>query len=205
MSQEELKNLIGYKEDRVDVLKTKRQTLIDLENEISKSKLTKTIQTAFYNVKRFVLLFLTAVLLLIGFIGLIYPDLLFLNSSSYKIEFIDDYKSQYQNETSKNLEVSFKEVQGTTNYNIKTLERNIDDAVTETAVKKVRFSIRILAFLFLCMACLIWYISKLTKKIKNSDTVISKVVITNKEIIKDYELSIDEEIREINDLKKNLS
>lgn len=205
MTQEELKNLIGFKEDRVAVLKAKQQSLVDLENDISSSKFARTMQTAFYNVKRFFLLLLTVVFFLSGVIGLIYPDLLLLNSSKYKSNFVDDYKSQYQNETSKALEISFKEVQGNTNYNIKTLERNLDDAVTETAVKKVHFSIRLLAILFLIMAGMIAYISKLTLKLREGDAVISKVIVTNKEIIKDYELSIEDENREINDLKKKLS
>ena len=84
MTQEELKNLIGYKEDRVAVLQTKKQSLVDLESEISKSKLARTMQTAFYNIKRFFLLFVTVIFLLTGIIGLVYPDLLFLNSSKYK-------------------------------------------------------------------------------------------------------------------------
>ncbi|BCY29154.1 hypothetical protein [Flavobacterium okayamense] len=204
MTQEELKNLIGYKEDRVAVLQTKKQSLVDLESEISKSKLARTMQTAFYNIKRFFLLFVTVILLLTGIIGLVYPDLLFLNSSKYKSDFVEDFKTQYQNETSKALEISFKEAQGNSNYNIKTLERNIDDAITEIAVKNAHFSIRIIAFILLCLAGFLWYISKLTKKLKESDEVISKVIVTNKEIIKDYELIIDEENREISDLKKNL-
>jgi len=205
MTQEELKNLIGYKEDRVAILQTKKQSLVDLESEISKSKLTRTMQTAFYNIKRFFLMFLTVILLLTGIIGLVYPNLLFLNSSKYKSDFVDEYKTQYQNETSKTLAISFKEAQGNSNYNIKTLERNLDDAIIETAVEKKHFSIRILAFVILCLAGFLWYISKLTKKQKQSDEVISKVIVTNKEIIKDYELSIDEEQREINDLKQKLS
>lgn len=204
MTQEELKNLIGYKEDRVAVLQAKKQSLVDLESEISKSKLARTMQTAFYNIKRFFLLFVTVILLLTGIIGLVYPDLLFLNSSKYKSDFVDDFKTQYQNETSKALAISFKEAQGNSNYNIKTLEQNLDDAIIETAVKKKHFSIRILAFAILCLAGFLWYISKLTKKQKQSDEVISKVIVTNKEIIKDYELSIDEEQREINDLKQKL-
>ncbi len=204
MTQEELKNLIGYKEDRVAILETKKQSLVDLESEISKSKLARTMQTAFYNIKRFFLLFVTVILLLTGITGLVYPDLLFLNSSKYKSDFVDDFKTQYQNETSKALEISFKEVKGNSNYNIKTLESNIDDAITETAVKNAHFSIRILAFVLLCLAGLTWCISKLTKKQKESDEVISKVIVTNKEIIKDYVLSIDEENREIADLKKKL-
>lgn len=204
MTQEELKNLIGYKEDRVAVLQNKKQSLVDLESEISKSKLARTMQTAFYNIKRFFLLFVTVILLLTGIIGLVYPDLLFLNSSKYKSDFVDDFKSQYQNETSKTLAISFKEAKGNSNYNIKTLEQNIDDAITETAVTKKRFSIRVLAFVILCLAGLLWYITKLTKKQKESDEVISKIIETNKEIIKDYELSIDEEQREINDLKKKV-
>lgn len=204
MTQEELKNLIGYKEDRVAVLQTKKLSLVDLESEISKSKLARTMQTAFYNVKRFFLLFVTVIFLLTGIIGLVYPDLLFLNSSKYKSDFVDDFKTKYQNETSKALEISFKEAKGNSNYNIKTLERNIDDAITETAVKNMHFSIRVISFVLLCFAGLLWYISKLTKKQKESDEVISKVIVTNKEIIKDYELSIDEENREIADLKKKL-
>ena len=204
MTQEELKNLIGYKKDRVAVLQTKKQSLVDLESEISKSKLARTMQTAFYNIKRFFLLFVTVILLLTGIIGLVYPDLLFLNSSKYKSDFVEDFKTQYQNETSKALEISFKEAKGNSNYNIKRLERNIDDAITETAIKNAHFGIRIIAFMLLWLAGFLWYISKLTKKLKESDEVISKVIVTNKEIIKDYELSIDEENREISDLKKKL-
>lgn len=45
----------------------------------------------------------------------------------------------------------------------------------------------------------------MNNKLKESDKVIEKVIKTNQEIIKDYELSIDEENREISDLKQKLS
>lgn len=204
MAQNEIQNLIGYKEDRLQILKAKKQSLVDLEAEISKSSLVKTMQTALYQMKRFLLLFFAAIFLLVGTAGLVYPDLLFLNSSKYKSDFVDDFKTQYQNETSKNFEISLKEFKGNSKANSKTLEQNIDNAIVKTALKNVHFSIRILAFVLLCFAGLIWYASRLTKKIKASDNVIAKVVATNKEIIKDYELSIDEEQREIIELKKQV-
>lgn len=204
MTQNELKNLIGYKEDRVQILKTKKQSLVDLEAEISKSTLVKTMQTALYQIKRFLMLFFVTIFLLTGTAGLVYPDLLFLNSSKYKSDFVDDFKTQYQNETSKNFEISLKEFKGNSKLNSKTLEQNIDNAIVETAIKNAHFSIRIFAFILLCFAGLIWYISKLTKKVKTSDNVITKVIVTNKDIIKDYELSIDEENREIAELKKKI-
>jgi len=204
MTQEELKNLIGYKEDRVAILETKKQSLVDLESEISKSKLTRTVETAFYNIKRFFLLFLTAILLLTGVLGLIFPDLLYLNASKNKSDFVDNYKKEYQNTTSKNLEISFKEAQGNSSYNTKTLQQNIDNAIVDAHVQNVHFNIRLFALMLILFAGLIWIISKQTISLKESDKVIFKVIVTNKEIIKDYELSIDEEKREIADLKKKL-
>ena len=203
MTQEEIKNLIGYKEDRVQVLNSKKQSLVDLEAEISKSKLKRTVQSAFYTVKNFFLMFCLILSLLIGVVGLIYPNALFLNSSKFKSDFVDDYKSEYQKETSKNLEISFKEIQGNSKFTSKTLEQNIDKSVTTTAVKNSHFYIRVIAFIFLCFAGIIWYLIKMNNKLKESDKVIEKVIKTNQEIIKDYELSIDEENREISDLRKN--
>ncbi|SHJ28175.1 hypothetical protein [Flavobacterium haoranii] len=205
MTQEEIKNLIGYKEDRAQVLKNKKQSLVDLEAEISKSKLKRTVQSAFYTVKYFFLMFCLILSLLIGVVGLIYPNALFLNSSKFKSDFVDDYKSEYQKETSKNLEISFKEIQGNSKFTSKTLEQNIDKSVTTTAVKNSHFYIRVIAFVFLCFAGIIWYLIKMNNKLKESDKVIEKVIKTNQEIIKDYELSIDEENREISDLKQKLS
>ena len=205
MTQEEIKNLIGYKEDRVQVLNSKKQSLVDLEAEISKSKLKRTVQSAFYTVKYFFLMFCLILSLLIGVVGLIYPNALFLNSSKFKSDFVDDYKKEYQNETSKNLEISLKEAQGNSKYNIKNLEQNIDISITTIAIKNGHFFIRLIAFLFLCFAGIIWYLIKMNNKLKESDKVIEKVIKTNQEIIKDYELSIDEENREISDLKQKLS
>ena len=74
MTQEEIKNLIGYKEDRVQVLNSKKQSLIDLENQISKSKFKQTVQSAFYTIKNFFLMCLLLVTLLIAVVGLIYPN-----------------------------------------------------------------------------------------------------------------------------------
>lgn len=148
---------------------------------------------------------LLLVTLLIAVVGLIYPNALFLNSSKFKSDFVDDYKSEYQKETRKNLEISFKEIQGNSKFTSKTLEQNIDKSVTTTAVKTSHFYIRVIAFIFLCFAGIIWYLIKMNNKLKESDKVIEKVIKTNQEIIKDYELSIDEENREISDLKQKLS
>ena len=56
MTQEELKNLIGYKEDRLIILNQKKQTLVDLDNEISISKFMRSFRTIYYSSKRFLLL-----------------------------------------------------------------------------------------------------------------------------------------------------
>lgn len=205
MTQEEIKNLIGYKEDRVQVLNSKKQSLIDLENQISKSKFKQTVQSAFYTIKNFFLMCLLLVTLLIAVVGLIYPNALFLNSSKYKSDFVDDYKKEYQNETSKNLEISLKEAQGNSKYNIKNLEQNIDISITTIAIKNGHFFIRLIAFLFLCFSGLVWYLIKMNSKLKEGDKVIAKVIQTNQDIIKDYELIIEEENREISDLKQKLS
>ena len=205
MTQEELKNLIGYKEDRVEILKAKKQSLVTLEEEISTSKFKRSMQSAFYNVKRFFLLFLTVIFILAGFTGLIYPKFLFLNSSKYKSDVVTDFQDNYQDNTSKTLEISLKELQGNNKINNKTVVRNIEDSVVEVSEDNAHFFIRVIAFSLILFALVLWYISSLTIGIRNREEVVSKVIVTNKDIIKDYELNIAEEEREISDLKQKLS
>lgn len=204
MTQEELKNSIGYKEDKIEILKAKKQSLITLEEEISTSKFKRSMQSAFYNVKRFFLLFLTVIFILAGFTGLIYPKFLFLNSSKYKSDVVTDFQDNYQKNTSKTLEINLKELQENNKINNKTVVRNIEDSVVEVSEDNAYFFIRVIAFSLILFALIIWYVSNLTIGIRNREEVISKVIKTNKEIIKDYELNIAEEEREISDLKQKL-
>ena len=204
MTQEELKNLIGYKEDRLKILNQKKQTLVDLDNEISISKFMRSFRTIYYSSKRFLLLLILGICLLVGFTALINPNILFFNSENYKNELIVDFRDSYKELAKETFEESLQNLRNDNSFDFQNFEESINKSLEKTAVEDIEYTIRFFAVLLLLFAFVLWYIARLTKKLKLRNQLISKADSITQEIIKDYKSIIDEEEREIADLKKKL-
>ncbi len=205
MTQEELKNLIGYKEDRLIILNQKKQTLVDLDNEISISKFMRSFRTIYYSSKRFLLLLILGICLLVGFTALINPNILFFNSENYKNELIVDFRDSYKELAKETFEESLRNMKNDRSFDFQNFEESINKSLKKTAVEDIEYTIRFFAVLLLLFAFVLWYIARLTKKLKLRNQLISKADSITQEIIKDYKSIIEEEEREIADLKKKLS
>lgn len=204
MTQEELKNLIGYKEDRLKILNQKKQTLVDLDNEISISKFMRSFRKIYYSSKRFLLLLILGICLLVGFTALINPNILFFNSENYKNELIVDFRDSYKELAKETFEESLQNLRNDNSFDFQNFEESINKSLEKTAVEDIEYTIRFFAVLLLLFAFVLWYIARLTKKLKLRNQLISKADSITQEIIKDYKSIIDEEEREIADLKKKL-
>lgn len=205
MNKDSIKNIIGYKEDRIAILQEKQQKLIDLGKEISVSSLKRSFRFVYYQVKHVFIILMILLSLIMAITAFAFPELLFFNSESYKNEATVQFRDEYSNLADKSLEESLKELQLNNKYNIRGLEQNIDKSIQRVTDTSVKMSIRFLGVLFLLLGVFLWIISRLNKKIKERNTLILKTNTLLDEIVADYKLSIEEEEREINDLQKELN
>lgn len=205
MNTETIKNTIGYKKDKIALLKQKQQLLIDLEKEISVSSFKKTIQSVYYKTKRFVVYFGLLLVSLLIVVALVSPSVLFLNQDGYTNNFITDYKDNYREITTKTVDQSFQEVQKNPKANLKVLEQNIDKSVTEAVVKSVETNIRLSVIGLIIIVLLLLYVIRVTRKLNERSQLVAKTDKLTKEIIADYNLIIEEEEREITDLNNKLT
>lgn len=205
MDTNKIKNLIGYKQDRIILLNEKKQKLTDFKSEITVSKLKRSFQSAYYNIKRFLLVIGLIILFLTALLTIVYPDALFVNSESYKNTVVTNFRDEFQAITNQSLEISLQELQNNSSYNLDALELNIDQSLENTATTNVKGNIRMLSIALLLLCFGIWYIIRLTKRVKERSELLAKIAILNQEIINDYGLSIEEEEREIKELQNTLN
>ncbi len=205
MDRETIKNTINYKKDRIEILKSKQQKLIDLDTEVAVSKLTRSFRSAYFNVKRFIVLGLLSVFLITAIIALIYPNALFVNSESYKTALIQDFKDEYAALSQNTVDQSLSELQQNKTANRKKVEANLTTSIENTATNNIKAGIRLFALLLLLICLGLWYVLRLSKKVKERNMLLIKADKTSKEIIEDYNQIIEEEEREIKALTKDLA
>lgn len=202
MESSNIKNIIGYKKDRIEVLKKLQQTLNDLHNEISVSKFKQSFKIVYNGTKRIFFLALMILSFSLALVAFVFPKILFINSESYKNEFVTSFRDNYKEISTKSIDESLNELN--TDGNLTAIENNVDKSLRATAEKHASLTIRLLGILFLIIGVLFWYISRIGKNIKERDQLLLKTDSLIEDVIEDYGLSIDEEEREIKELETEL-
>ena len=164
-----------------------RQRLLDVETtkkELYSSKLYSSFTAFYYFFKRYVLLVLAILLVIIGITLIIYPKIVFKTIAA----------------TESNIPAQFKEnyylVSGKTISEVITNPQTIkflDSTVENTVHSKTNNAIRVLGILFIILALSFIYIARQTEKIKQRNLIINKTDNLLKQIIQDYNTTIIEE------------
>lgn len=206
MTNSEIQNAIGFKQDRVQILKNKRQLLVDLEKERSVSKWKRSFQNFYYNSRNFILLGLAIFLLAVALIGLATSNLFFINSDGYQKIAVSDFRTTYKDKTQKTLDESFALIQKKDkSFTVAKMQQGIDQTIQQNAFEKGQLIIRISAVFLIILSIMTWVAASFSKKMKVRNELAVKTDGIIHEIIQDYELILQEEEREIIELKNKLS
>lgn len=205
MDSTTIKNIIGYKKDRIEILKTKQKTLSTLGQELSVSKFKQSFRIVYFGFKSILLYAFIFITFLMAIIALVTPNVLFFNKESYKTTVALNFEDEYKNFSNKSLLESFSEVQQNKAYKIGVLEENINKSVENTTVSSIENTIRLSAVLLIAIGILLLYIKRQNKIIAERDQIILKTKGIVEDIIDDYEMNIEEEQREINELQRELN
>ncbi|KEZ93478.1 hypothetical protein [Nonlabens ulvanivorans] len=203
MTSQNINEFIIKKAERQAILRHRKVELEQLDFDLIGSKFTRGLRTTYYFIKRILLLLLGIVLLVTGLTFFMAPDIIF-DSPETKALIID--------EVSKDEIKDFKTkvVQASLETNL-TERKNLFDLTIDTFVnarkkmieEEVTFAIQFLAVLIILLAISFFYISRLSRKLQKRNQLISKADTLTQNILRDYQLTIDEEEKEL-DLMKGM-
>lgn len=206
MTNSEIQNTIGFKQDRVQILKNKMHLLTELEKERSVSKWKRSFQNLYYSSRNFILLGLAIVLLVIALMALASPNLFFVNSAGYQKIAVSNFRTAYSQNTQKTLDESFNLIQKKDKtFTVVKMQQGIDQTVQQNAFENGSLIIRISAVFLIVLSVIVWFAASFSKKMKARNELAIKTDQVIHEIIQDYELILQEEEREIIELKNKLS
>lgn len=205
MTKLELQRFIEEKSNRQIVLKERMNLLNALDDELSGSKISRWFGSAYLITKRFITLLLGIILIVGSIMFFFFPEIFF-RDENVKNEIIQEYKTNFSQETGAPLDLKIEEV--SKNYsktNAITLVNNIDQSIKLSIENDNKNKLQFMAILGIILGIVLLYIARLTKKIKLRNTKISDAENLTQAIIKDYSLTIDEEDKELQVLREYLN
>lgn len=205
MNRLDLQKFIEEKSNRQIILKERMNLLNALDTELSSSKIGRWFGSAYLTTKRFITLSLGLILILGSVLFFFFPQII-VKDEAVKNEIIQEYKTNFSQETGAPLDLRIEEV--SKNYsknNAITLMNNIDQSIKLTIENDNKNKFQFMAILGIILGIVLLYIARLTKKIRLRNTKISDAENLTQAIIKDYSLTIDEEDNELKILREYLN
>lgn len=199
-----LENIISSKAERQELLKNRQQDLEQLTKGMSSSILS----TFLYSIK-YVLLIIIGLILSFGSVFFFIAPTFVLPESEIQNTIIEAAKLDYYEKSNESINESLIKV---VNYpfekeqqaHIKSAIQNFDTSIETTVEKELYDNIRLISFLTLALSLSILYIARLIRKNHNSNEAITTRKKTLQNIINDYESTITEEAKEIDQLNQLL-
>lgn len=197
MNKEELNLIITNKAGRQSLLNERKKELENLDLDLSVSKFSRAFKTFYYFLKRLILIPLSIVLI-VGALIVFFSAQEVLDATEYRDELVDSYKASYVELAGK----TFKEgVYGllTSNNRIdaENFVNELDKSIEKTAEEDIIYTFKFFAIGIIFLGITLLYVSRLTKKLKKRNSLISRADTITQDIIKYYRLTIEEEAKEL--------
>lgn len=202
MTSQNINHFIIKKAESQAILRQRKLELEELDFDLMGSKLSRGLRTTYYFIKRIILLLIGIILLGIGLTFMLAPDIIF-DKPETKAFIVDEVsKEEIRDFKTKVIEASFE-----TDLSER---KNLFDLTIDTFVnarkkmieEELTFTIQFLAFLVILLAISFFYISRLSKKLQKRNQLISKADSVTQQILRDYQLTIDEEEKELDLMKE---
>jgi len=201
MNQQELNNFIIRKTERQTILRERKKILDEIDIDLYASKFSRSFRNLYYFLKRLVLIILAIVLLGGGLYFYVNPEFVF-KDDELKKEMITDVRMVYEEFAGETLKDGIYEVVTSNDPNkfnvfVNELQRSLE----KTAEEDILFMVQFFGVVFLLLGLSFLYISRLTKKIKQRNKLISKADSLTQDVLRDYAITIEEEEKELQMLK----
>ena len=201
MNQNEINNFILRKTERQTILRERKKILEEIDVDLFTSKFSRSFRNLYYFLKRLVLIVSSIALIGLGTFLYFNPEIIF-EDEVVKEEMINDYKTEYKELAGNTLKDGVLAVITSNNPNkVDAFLNELDKSIEKTAEEDILFSMEVFAVIFILLGLSFLYISRLTKKIKQRNKLISKADSLTQDILRDYQLTIDEEEKELQILK----
>jgi len=201
MNQQELNKFIIRKTERQTILRERKKILDEIDIDLYASKFSRSFRNLYYFLKRLVLIILAIVLLGGGLYFYVNPEFVF-KDDELKKEMITDVRMVYEEFAGETLKDGIYEVVTSNDPNkfnvfVNELQRSLE----KTAEEDILFMVQFFGVVFLFLGLSFLYISRLTKKIKQRNKLISKADSLTQDVLRDYAITIEEEEKELQMLK----
>ncbi|MDV7187414.1 hypothetical protein R3X25_08990 [Lutibacter sp. TH_r2] len=201
MNQTQLNDFLLKKTERQTILRERKKQLENIDVELFSSKFSRSFRNVYYFLKRLILIVLSIVLIGLGAFFYFNPETIF-KDKTLKEELINDYKKEYKEMAGNTLKDGvFAVITSDDPRRVDVFLNELDKSIEKTAEKEIVDSIGVLAIVFILLGLSFLYISRLTKKLKHRNKLISKADSLTQEILRDYQLTIEEEEKELQILK----
>ncbi|ARN71091.1 hypothetical protein BST91_05210 [Nonlabens tegetincola] len=192
-----LLNKIEYQAE----LKATHNQLEELDSIISGSRFTRWFGTSYLFIKRTLFLLLGIGILIIGLLLVVNPEVL-LQDEQFKKELIDSVKSEYAEMAGFTMKNSvYLMAQENSQFTFEQFIQNLNKSFEITIEKELIYTIIGFGVIFIIVALVFFYISRLTNKMRKRNSKISKAESLTQEIIKHYQKTIERNEQELIQLK----
>lgn len=197
MNKEELNLVITNKVGRQGVLNERKKELESLDIELSVSKFSRSFRTFYYFLKRLILIPLSIVLL-VGALLLFFSPQEALDATNIKDELVDSYKASYVELVGKTFKESvYGLLMSNDRLDAENFVKELDMSIEKTAEEDIIYTIKFFAVGIILLGVTLLYVSRLTRKLKKRNSLISKADTITQDIIKYYKVTIEEEDKEL--------
>lgn len=197
MTKENIDIFLREKERRHTLLTQRKQQLEQLDRSLSSSKFSRSFRSFYYLVKR-IFLILVALFLLIGGLFLIFnPEIVF-NDPEFKEVLLESYKDEYKQDVLEKIKDGFfGAAMNSQKIDIKNFVAELDKSIEKQAIDDTKYFVKFFGICFILVAFSFLYISRLTRKLKKRNKLISTADTLTQDIIRSYAQTIEEEKYEL--------
>lgn len=210
MNSLEIQSIINAKEKRQFVLEERKKNIEEIEENLNATYLQKSLQGFYFYFKRFFLLLFSVALLFLALIVFLKPNIII--ADKYKNGVVNSFTAKNLNEEQETLNKITSHISEEIFYNKLQYEnplqidKIIKDSIVKTMAQKANEDYKNIMFfigiLLLFISLIMFYIAKITKKLKERNDLILESDELAQKIIEDYTLTLNEEKEELRMLKK---
>lgn len=201
MNQTQLNEFLLKKTERQSILRERKKQLENIDAELFSSKFSRSFRNLYYFLKRLILIIFSILLLGSGLFFYLNPEIVF-EDEQLKKEMVANVKESYQEFAGETLKDGvYGAVTSNDPNKFNVFVNELEKSLEKAAEEDILFVVEFFGVIFLILGLSFLYISRLTKKLKKRNKLISKADSLTQDILRDYQLTIDEEEKELQLLK----
>lgn len=206
VNSEQQQKLFSKYQNRATILDERLKNLEELKNGSISAIIGGSFKSAYYTIKRALLLVFSVGFLVLALVLLMVPDILFIDEE-FKSQLVEDYKQEYLDEFGKILGKSFVNIASNTTSSFADYEiaEAVEKAIESNAEEDLLLIGQFFAFCLIIAALTTWYISRITSKIKKRNSMLLSAQRHLNWIYEQYQTHLEEEKSQLKTYQSFLS